>query len=168
MKKLLSNTITLIALSLVLVIAIGFYVYMISRPISYGKEYSAETTYGGVSIDATMVFDEDGNLKIKDTNLNQEISYRYYYKDGYVFYLDSLTNEEKEIESINKNFDDAIKTPYYADKINSFELVSGADGAYETVYTCSFAITLTIIIISSGLLLLGLIVASLIFRKKLK
>ena len=62
--------------------------------------------------------------------VNQEMKSRYYYKDGYVFFTLAQTDEgyKKEIISINENFDEAIKTPFYADKINSFQLETYISG----------------------------------------
>lgn len=167
MKNILSSAKTLIVLLVVTLILLGVYAYIVARPISYDMEYRAEIVYGGVSFEGTMIFDEDGNLNIKNTNFNQEVNYRYYYKDGYVFYLNAISNEEcdKEIESINQNFDKAIKTPFYADKINAFEVVA-EDNGYETVYTCTFTYVFAIVGSIIELVLLGLIITSVIMRKK--
>ena len=167
MKKFLSCTKTSIVLFVVTIIALGFYVYMFARPISYGMSYHNVTAYEGGVFEGTMKFHSDGSMINRNTNFEEELTSRYYYKDGYVFYTLAQTDEEyeKEVAAINENFDEAINTPFYADKINAFELVAAEADGYSTVYTCLPAIIFSVAggVICLGLL--GLLSASFIIRK---
>lgn len=98
---------------------------MLARPISYGMSYHNETVYDGGIFEGTMKFYSDKTMVNSNTNFDNEINSRYYYKDGYVFFVSAETDEEYETEitSINKDFDQAIKIPFYSDKINSFRLI---------------------------------------------
>lgn len=169
MKKLLSNKKTAIALLVATVILLGFYVYMLARPISYGMAYHNKSEYAGGVFEGTMKFYSDETMTNSNTNFYDELNSRYYYKDGYVFFTMADTDEkyEEEVDFINKNFDEAIKMPFYADEINAFRVVATEGDGFETVYTCTpaivFAITVGIVIAA----LIGLTSASwLLFTKK--
>jgi hypothetical protein len=73
---------------------------------------------------------------------------------------------EAEIASINENFEEAIKIPFYADEINSFKLVATENDGFETVYTCVPAIVFAIVGGVMELILIGLTCASFVFYKK--
>ncbi len=168
MKKILSCKKTAIILLIITIISIGCYAYMLAIPISYGMSYHNETVYEGGSFEGTMRFYYGGTMVNSNTNFDEEIKSRYYYKDGYVFFTLAETDKEyeEEIASINENFDEAIKMPFYADEINSFKLVASEGDGYTTVYTCMSAIVFAILggVIES--IFIGLAAVSFILCKK--
>lgn len=83
MKKILSCKKTAIVLLIIAVLFLGFYTYMIARPISYGMSYQNETVYEGVEFEGTLRFYPDGKLLNKNTNFEEAFENYYYYKDGY-------------------------------------------------------------------------------------
>lgn len=169
MKKLLSNKKTAIALLIATVILLGFYVYMLARPISYGMAYHNKSEYAGGVFEGTMKFYSDETMTNSNTNFYEELESRYYYKDGYVFFTMADTDEkyEEEVDFINKNFDEAIKMPFYADEINAFRVVATEGDGFETVYTCTPAIVFAITVGIAIAALIGLTSASwLLFTKK--
>ena len=141
MKKILSNIKTVIALLAVTIIFLGFYIYMIARPVSYGMEYHTEYEYAGVPFEGTFIFNADGSMINSNSNFDEELISRYYYKDGYIFFTLAETDAEyeKEVEWINSNFEEAVKTPFYASKINSFKLVSKGPDGFKVNYECKNA-----------------------------
>lgn len=147
MKNVLSCKKTAIILLIVAIVSVGFYAYMLARPISYGMSYYNQTEYDGGVFEGTMKFHSDGTMVNLNTNFNEELKSRYYYKDGYVFFVMAKTDEEyeKEVASINENFDEAIKKPFYSDEINAFQLVVTEGDGFATVYTCKPAIVFAII-----------------------
>ena len=170
MKSILSLKKTAIILLIVTIISIGFYAYMLARPISYGMSYHNETVYDGGSFEGTMNFYSDGTMINRNTNFDKELKSRYYYKDGYVFFTLARTDKEyeEEISDINKNFDEAIKQPFYADEINAFQLVAAESDGFTTVYTCVPAIFFAIVGGVVELILVAFTCASFIFCKKSK
>jgi hypothetical protein len=74
---------------------------------------------------------------------------------------------DKEVDFINKNFDEATKMPFYSDEINAFRLVATEGDGYATVYTCTPAIVFAII---GGIVIAALIgatcVSLILFKKK--
>ena len=170
MKKILSSSKTAIILLIVTLLSLGAYVYMIARPISYGMGYSNETVYDGGSFKGTMKFNSDKTMVNTNTNFNEDLKSRYYYKDGYVFFTLAQTDKEydEEIASINENFDEAIKTPFYADEINAFKLVVTEGDGYETIYTCTSSIIFAIAFGVLELILIGLTAVTFVFWKKEK
>lgn len=170
MKKILSCTKILIALLVITVISLGFYAYMLVRPISYGMSYHNETPYEGGVFEGTMKFNADGSMINRNTNFKEEMKSRYYYSNGYVFFTMAQTDEEyeKEVMQINENFDKAINTPFYADKINAFKLVAAEADGYSTVYTCKSAIVFAIVGSIVELLLITLATSAFILSKKTK
>ena len=106
-----------------------------------------------------------------NTNFEEELESRYYYKDGYVFFTMAETDEayDGEVDYINKNFDEAKGMPFYADEINAFRLVATEGDGYITVYTCTSAIVFAII---GGIAIAALIgatfVSFILFKKKTK
>lgn len=168
MKNILSNLKTAVILLIVTIISLGFYAYMLARPISYGMDYHNETVYEGGTFEGTVKFYSDGTMVNCNTNFNEEIKSRYYYKKGYVFYTLAETDEEykEETASINENFDEAIKAPFYADEINAFNLVASEGDGYSIIYTCMPAIIIAVVGGVAELLLIGLVCASLILLIK--
>ncbi len=170
MKKILFKTKTAIILLLVTILFLGFYTYMIARPISYGMSYHNEIVYEGVPFEGTMKFYPDGKLISDNTNFDEPLEMYYYYKDGYVFTLmaETDTEYEAEVASINENFDEAVATPFYAIKTGAFKQVSEGMDQEVTTYTCTGAI---IFAIAGGVLALALIaltVSSFALSKKAK
>lgn len=168
MKNILSNLKTAVILLIVTIISLGFYAYMLARPISYGMDYHNETVYEGGTFEGTMKFYSDGTMVNCNTNFNEEIKSRYYYKNCYVFYTLAETDEEykEETASINENFDEAIKAPFYADEINAFNLVASEGDGYSIIYTCMPAIIIAVVGGVAELILIGLVCASLILLIK--
>ena len=170
MKKILSSGKTAVIFLIVTLLSLGAYVYMIARPISYGMEYRNETVYEGGSFVGIMKFNSDRTMLNENTNFDEAMESRYYYKDGYVFYLlaESDAEYKDEADSIDRNFDEAIKKPFYADEINAFRLVASENDGYETVYTCAPAIIFAIAFGVFELILIGLTSVSFVFWKKEK
>ena len=123
MKNILSKTKTAIILLIVTVLLVGSYVYLLTCPIAYGMKYSKETVFEGQVFEGSLTYTADGKVISENTNFDEPIEMYYYYKDGYVFHL-MATNDaeyEAEVADINKNFDEAVATPFYASKINAFK-----------------------------------------------
>ena len=93
MKNLLSNKKTAIILLVASILLLGFYAYMLARPISYGMAYHNETEYEGGVFEGTMKFYSDKTMVNTNTNFEEEIESRYYYKYGYVFFTMAETDE---------------------------------------------------------------------------
>lgn len=144
MKSFLSHTKTAVVLLLVTVLVLGFYAYLLARPISYGMGYHNETVYEGVAFAGTLKYYPDGLVRNKNTNFKEELTDRYYYKDGYVFTLIAVTDAEYEAEVayINENFQEAVASPFFAARINAFRQVTVGPDGYATTYTCTGAIIL--------------------------
>ena len=169
MKNLLSNKKTTIILLVATILLLGFYVYMLARPISLGMGYHNKTEYDSGVFEGIMKFHSDGTMVNHNTNFDEELKSRYYYKDGYIFFVLAQTDEEyeKEIASINENFDEAIKRPFYADEINAFRLVATEGDGFETVYTCKSAILFAVIGGVALAVLIGVTSVSwILFKKK--
>lgn len=168
MKNILFCKKTAIILLIITIVSVGFYAYMLARPISYGMSYHNETVYEGGVFEGTLKFYSDETMVNSNTNFDEEIKSRYYYKDGYVFFTVAQTEKdyEEEVASINANFDEAIKAPFYADEINSFQLVASEGDGYTTVYTCKPAIVFAVVGGVVELVLIGLVCISFVLRKK--
>ena len=168
MKKILSDTKTLAILLVLAVLLLGFYVYLLARPISYGMSYHNRTVYSGELYDGTLTFRPDGTMTTRNTTFDTETEFRYYYKNGYLFSLMATTEEtaRAEIAYIDESFEEAVAMPFYAAKVNVFQYVTeGVDG-YSMVYTCSTAIVFAVAAGLFELLLWGLVVTSVICRRK--
>ena len=168
MKKLLSHTVTVVIFLVVTVVSLGFYAYMIARPISYGMGYYTETEYGGEIFEREMKFRRGGAVITTDGSYSDPMESRYYYKDGHVFMTLARTDEEyeEEVAYIEENFDLAIEAPFYATTTNAFrQVIVGIDG-YTLVYTCRGAITFAIAFGIFEILLIALSCVSLILRKR--
>lgn len=170
MKKFLSNMKTILALLIVTIVTLGIYAYMLARPISYGMEYYNKTEYNGGTFEGAITFKSDNTMINRNSNFDEELKSFYYYKDGYIFFTLAQTSEEyaEEVAYINENFDEAVATPFYADKINAFELVAEESDGYKSVYTCTNAITFAIAGGIVELLLIGLTITAFIFNNKSK
>lgn len=170
MKKFLSYTKTTVTLLLVTVLFLGFYTYMLARPISYGMSYHNETVYEGEVFEGDLKFYPDGKVVIKNTNFDETLEDYYYYKDGYVFTLMAEADEEYEAEVayINDNFDEAVASPFYAAKINAFRHVAEGMDRYVTTYTCSGAIIFAVAGGIGALALIALTALSFVLSKKTK
>ena len=170
MKNILSYIKTAVILLIVTIISIGFYVYMIARPISYGFSYHHKTVYEGELFEGTIKFNPNGTMVILNTTFKEAVKSRYYYKDGNIFLTMAETEEEyqKEVAYINENFEEAINTPFYATKINAFrQIAEGVDG-YTSIYTCTAAIIFAVVGAVIELILIGITLTSFVFCKKSK
>ena len=168
MTKLLSNIKSVIALLAVTTILLGFYIYMIARPISYGMDYHTSYEYAGEPFEGTLIFNADGSMVNSNSNFDEELISRYYYKDGYIFFTMAETDSsyEKEVEWINSNFEEAVKSPFYASKINAFRLSSEGPDGFKVNYDCANAVVFSIVIGVIELMLIGLTCTSIILYKK--
>ena len=157
MKKILSCTKTAVILLLVTLLALGFYTYMLARPISYAMPYHNEIVYEGVAFEGTLRFYPDGTMRNKNTNFDEEQKNYYYYKDGYIFALmaENDAEYETEVAYINENFQEAVASPFYAAKINAFRQVAVGLDDNVTTYTCTGAIVFAV---AGGIIALALIV----------
>ena len=170
MKNFLSCKKTAIALLVATVILLGFYAYMLARPISYGMAYNNKSEYDGGVFEGTMKFYSDETMTNCNSNFDEVLESRYYYKDGYVFFTMADTDEkyDEEVSFINKNFDEAKGMPFYADEINAFRLVATEGDGFVTVYTCTPAIVFAIIVGIVEAALIGFTCVSwLLFTKKI-
>ena len=121
MKIVLSKTKTAIILLLITVIFLGFYTFMLTRPISYGLKYHNETIYQGYHFEGSFVFHRDGTTTIDNSNYDEPFESYYYYKDGYIITL-MATNEterEEEVALIEANSED-LSTYDIPFKVNAF------------------------------------------------
>lgn len=170
MKNFLSYTKTAIILLLVTVLFLGFYTYMLARPISYGMNYHNETVYEGIPFEGTLKFSLDGKVLNENTNFEEAFEDYYYYKDGYVFTLLATTDEEYEAEVayINENFDEAVASPFYAMKSNAFRQVAVGMDDYNSVYTCTGAIIFAVVGGVGALALIAITALSFVLSKKTK
>ena len=170
MKNALSCIKTSIILLIVTVLFLGFYTYMLARPISYGMSYHNEIVYEGVEFEGTLKFYPDGKVLNENTNFKEPLENYYYYKDGYVFSLMATTDGEREYEVayINENFDEAVAAPFYAARINAFRQVSEGMDEYVTTYTCTGAIIFAAVGGFVALALSAITVCSFVFSKKEK
>lgn len=170
MKNILSYTKTTIILLLLTVLFLGFYTYMLARPISYGMSYHNEIVYEGVAFEGDSKFYPDGKVLNDNTNFEEPFEDYYYYKDGYVFFLLAQTEEEyeSEVAYINENFDEAVDSPFYAVKINAFRYFPEGIDREITTYTCTGAIIFAVAGGVSVLVLIALTVSSFALSKKSK
>ena len=114
-----------------------------------------------------MTFSCDGTMVIRNTTFEEEIEAYYYYKDGYVFFLEAQTEEarEEEIAYIDNNFDVAVRSPFSAETSASKQILTGPDG-YTTVYTCKSASVFALVYGVFELVLVGLTFIAFALRKK--
>lgn len=170
MKNILSRTATAVILLLVTLLFLGFYTYMLARPISYAMPYHNESMYEDVKFEGTVKYYPNGKMFNENSNFPMVLEDYYYYKDGYIFNLIAKTDEEYEAEvaDINENFEAAVASPFYASKINAFRQTTIGPDGYATTYTCAEAITIAIAGGIAQLVFIALTVASFILCKKAK
>lgn len=170
MKKLLSCKKTAVVFLIATIIWTCAFVYVLARPVSYGMNYECKTVYQGFEFEGKLKFNTDGTMITINSSFKDGAESRYYYKDGYIFFLSATTDEayESEIKEINKNFKEAVKAPFYASKVNAFKLVSEGPDGYTLIYTCKSAIVLAVINAIAELALITLTVISFRFSKKTK
>jgi hypothetical protein len=170
MKNFLSCIRTVVILFIVTILSLGFYTFVLARPISYGMSYYNNTVYENEEFEGRMKFYSDSTMLNKNSTFNDEFESYYYYKNGYIFNTAALTDEayEKEVEYINNNFEIAVKTPFYANKINAFKMTTDGAGDYALVYTCKGAVVFAIVGGIVELAVIGFAVASVILYKKSK
>jgi hypothetical protein len=168
MKNILSKTKTAIILLIVTVLLTGSYVYLLTCPIAYGMEYRNETVYEGEVFKGSLKYSADGKVISENTNFDEPLEMYYYYKDGYVFNLVAKNDAEYEAEvaTINENFDEAVATPFYASKINTFKQVAVGLDEDVTTYTCERAMIFAVVGGIDRLLLIALTVYSFVLSKK--
>ena len=168
MKKLLSNTKTALILLIIAAASLVFLVQISKRPISYGMAYTNKTEYDGGVFEGAIEFTRDGKQIITNSNLDESIETRYYYKDGYVFFLAAETDEEydAEVAMINEDFDAAKDAPFYADEITAFRMVASEGDGYETVYTCTSAIAIAKALCALCAVSAALALVSVVFKKR--
>ena len=154
----MKNKKSTIIILLVVIILVGFYGYMFAIPMSYGMGYHNVSAYEDEIFECTQTFYRDGTMVVRNTNFDEEYNARYYYKDGYVFYLLAQTDDEYEAEValINENFEEAIRTPFYADKINAFRTAAVESDGYATIYNCTPQVVLSVVVGLAGLVVIVL------------
>ena len=159
---------TAIVLLIITVLFLGFYAYMLARPISYGMSYHNEIVYEGEAFEGNLKFYRDGTVLNKNTNFDEERKDYYYYRDGYIFTLMAQTPEEyeQEVAAINENFEQAVDRPFYASKINAFRQVAEGLDSYVTTYTCTGAIVFAAVGGVFALAFLALTLVSFLLSKK--
>ena len=170
MKKLHPLKVAAIIVSIVAVISMFFYGRMITQPISYGLSYYHASAYEGDDFNGAMVFYPDNTVRNRNTNFDEDIVLRYYYKDGYVFFTLATTDEEyaEEVTLINANFEEAVNTPFYADKIDAFKMIAEGLDDYTSRYFCRQAIFLAIAWGAVELAMVGFVCIAFIRCKKVK
>ena len=170
MKKILSCFTTILVLFSVTILSLGFYAYTLIRPVSYKMAYTNSSVYAGVEFEGRMEFYSDSTMLTKNNSFNEGLESYYYYKDGYVFFMLSETEEEyqEEVANINRDFEGAVNMPFYASKINAFRLVSTGPDGYTLVYTCTPAIVFAVVGGIVEMALLGVSITALLMYLKTK
>ena len=168
MKKILSCVTTVIVLFSVTILSLGFYAYMLIRPVSYEMSYTNSSVYEGVEFEGRLEFYSDSTMLTKNTSFNEGLESYYYYKDGYVFFILSQTEEgyQEEVANINRDFEEAVNTPFYASKINAFRLATTGPDGYTLVYTCTPAIVFAVVGGVVEMALLGVSITALLMYLK--
>ena len=168
MKKLLSSRGTAFVLLAVTLLTLAFYACMLLRPVSYGMEYTNRTEYEGGVFEGTMTFRSDMTVLNGNTNLQKPMESRYYYKNGYVFFLVGESDEDcaAEIARIDANFETAIAVPFSSARANAFEVVLAEADGYSTAYTCASAKLFAAIGGGVELVLLALTATAFILRHR--
>lgn len=157
-----------ITLSIIAIILLVLCINVAVSPIFYGSSYYHASFYEGEDFQGSMTFYPDNTMMVDNTNLGEEITMRYYYKDGYIFFIFAQTEAEYETEvaAINEDFEGAINTPFYASKINAFSITSEGIDGYTSVYLCQSSIMTLVMFGAIDLLLLGFIYVSVMRCKK--
>ena len=170
MKNILSKTKTAVILLIVTILLVGSYIWIVANPVTYGMKYRNETVYEGEVFKGSLKYSPDGKVVSENTNFDEPLEMYYYYKDGYVFHLMAINDEEYEAEVayINENFDEAVASPFYAVKTNAFKQVAAGMDEDATTYTCTSAIVFAIVGGIDRLLLIALTAYSFVLSKKAK
>lgn len=168
MKKFLSSAKTATVFLVVTIILLGFYAHLLAAPMSYGMAYRTETEYEGFVFEGAITLHPDKTMTTETSNFDEAIESRYYHQDGYLFYTMALTDEayEKEVAMIKEDFEGAVASPFYAAKINAFEIVNEGPDGYTNVYTCQGAIVLAVVFGAVELCLIALTCISWALCKK--
>lgn len=163
MKKFLKNKITMISLLVVSVLFLGFYVYMIARPISYGMVYTSKIELSGKEYVSKNTYYRDNIVKTEKSDGDEFTS--YYYKEGR--YIVFVSDSKAEYEEIIKTQDMSQVIKEYGEKMNAFCCVSSIDGE-KIVSTCYGAIWFAVIAGVFELALITLAILSTIYVVKNK
>ena len=146
MKKVFSNKIAAVILAVLTIVSLYFYVTMLAKPITYGQPYYHASVYEGDDFSGTLTFYPDNTMLVENTNFGEPMKSYYYRKDGYLFFTMAETQEEydAEVAMIDENFEEAVSTPFYAAKLNAFQLTAEGLDEYDTFYYCKYTINLAI------------------------
>ena len=168
MKNILSFKVTAVILSVLALVSLFFYITTLAKPMTYEMPYYHASMYEGDDFGGTMTFYQDNTLLVDNSNFDEPLKLFYYYKDGYIFNMMAATEEEFDLEValINENFEEAVSTPFYADKINIFQLTAEGLDDYASFYYCRYAINLAVAWGIAQLALIGLAWASIACCKK--
>ena len=168
MKNILFCKKTAVILLAVTILFLALCAYMVARPISYGMEYSAEMVYEGEVFEGTMIFKNDTTFITRNVNYDEDMVARYYYKEGYVFFMVATTDEEyaEEVAEIDEKFDAFIELPFYSYRINAFRLAAGEDDDFSSPYICTSAIVWASVFGGVSLLLIALTGTSFVLSRK--
>ena len=130
--------------------------------------YNNKTEYDGGVFEGTIEFTRDGKQIITNSNLEEMLVSRYYYKDGFVFFLAAETDEEydAEVAKINEDIEMAKSIPFYADEITAFRMIASENDGYETVYTCTSAIAVAKALCALCIVSAALALVSIVFKKR--
>ena len=139
-------------------------IYGMTRPIAYGVNYYHATMYEGDDFNGTMIFHPDNTMVVRNTNFDEDMVFRYYFKDGYVFFPMSDGDAEyaSEVEAILADFEGAVSNPFYASKISAFQLSSDGLDDYQSVYICQISIMMAVFwgVIELALVAIALVLLS--------
>ena len=143
-------------------------IYGMTRPLAYGCDYYHAVFYDGEDFNGTMTFYSDNTMVFRNTNFEEDITFFYYYKNGYVFFGMSQTESEyqEEVAAIDADFEGALNTPFYASKINPFKLSSEGPDGYKSIYLCQSSIMMVVVWGAIELVLIGFAVATVSRGKK--
>ena len=168
MNNILSKTKTAVILLIVTILLVGSYIWIVANPVTYGMKYRNETVYEGEVFKGSLKYSPDGKVVSENTNFDEPLEMYYYYKDGYVFHLMAINDEEYEAEVayINENFDEAVASPFYAVKTNAFKQVAAGMDEDATTYTCTSAIVFAVAGGVAALALIALTVSSFALSKR--
>ena len=170
MKKVLSNKITAVILAVLTIVSLCFYVMMLAKPITYGQPYYHASVYEGDDFSGTLTFYPDNTMLVENTTFVEPMKSYYYLKDGYLFFTLAETQEEydAEVAMIDENFEEAVSAPFYAAKLNAFQLTAEGLDEYDSFYYCKYTISLAIAWGIAQLVLVGLSWAFVLRCKKIK
>lgn len=147
MGKVFSSVKTARALLVFTILLLVCSVYLFGRPISYGAPYNITMIYEDEVFQGSARFYSDGRMVNGNSNFDEAMEFRYYYKNGYVFYpmADNQEEYEEDVAYINDHFEEAVNIPFYASKINAFHMVSAGMDGYQSTYICDSAVIAAVI-----------------------